>query len=130
MSKSIAKIKQVLAAQQDIRFAIVFGSLATGTERFDSDVDEAVDAGMSFSANSKMDLIAELALATGRPVDLVDLRSVGEPLLGQILQHGKRIIGDDSRYAELISRHLFDQADFVPCLNRILAERRQAWIDV
>jgi predicted nucleotidyltransferase len=130
MSETVTKIKQILASQQDIRLAIVFGSLATGTERFDSDVDVAVDAGMRLSASMKMDLIAELALATGRPVDLIDLRSEGEPLLGQILQHGKRIQGDDSRYAELISQHLFDQADFVPYLNRILAERRQAWIGV
>lgn len=31
-------------------------------------------------------------------------------------------------HAALLSRHLFDAADFLPYRNRILAERRQAWI--
>jgi len=33
-----------------------------------------------------------------------------------------------TRHATLLSRHLFDAADFLPYRNRILAERRQAWI--
>jgi hypothetical protein len=64
----------------------------------------------------------------GRPIDLVDIHAIGEPLLGQILKHGKRILGSDTHYANLIRRHLFDVADFLPYRNRILAERRQAWI--
>jgi hypothetical protein len=75
-----------------------------------------------------MALISELARRTGRPVDLVDLHAVGEPLLGQILRHGKRILGGDTHYANLIRRHLFDQADYLPYRNRILAERRRAWL--
>lgn len=59
------------------------------------------------------------------PVDLVDLRRVGESLLGQILKYGKRISGSDTAYAEPITRRLFDPADFVPYLNCILAERRK-----
>jgi hypothetical protein len=59
---------------------------------------------------------------------LVDLFTVGEPLLGQIIAGGRRILGDDERYALLLSRHLFDQADFMPYRKRILQERRQAWI--
>ena len=30
--------------------------------------------------------------------------------------------------ARLISKHLFEQADFMPNRNRVLAERRAAWI--
>ena len=102
--------------------------MASDQERFDSDLDLAVDAGRRLTVSEKMTLIGDLALEIGRPVDLVDLRSVGEPLLGQILRHGKRLLGSDAHYAALISRHLFDQADFVPYRNRILAERRRAWI--
>ena len=114
--------------QPDIRLAILFGSLATGEAHEGSDLDIAVDAGRSLTAREKMALISELAQRTGRPVDLVDIRAVGEPLLGQILRHGKRIMGSDTHYANLISRHLLDQADYLPYRNRILAERRQAWI--
>jgi hypothetical protein len=80
------------------------------------------------SANEKIELIAALAQQVGRPIDLVDLYAAPEPLLGQVLCHGRRILGTDVTFATLLSRHLIDQADFAPIQNRILAERRMAWI--
>ena len=75
-----------------------------------------------------MALIGDLALEIGRPVDLIDLNSVGEPLLGQIVTGGRRLMGSDTHYAELIRKHLYEQADFMPYRSRILAERRRRWI--
>ena len=121
-------ILAAIGTRPGIGLVILFGSLATGRGGADSDLDLAVDAGRRLTAIEKMALISELAGQTGRPVDLVDIRAVGEPLLGQILRHGKRIMGDDTHYANLIRKHLFDQADYLPYRNRILAERRQAWI--
>ncbi len=113
----------ILAAidtQPRIRLAILFGSLAVGRERVDSDLDLAIDAGRRITTDEKLVLITELAKRTGRPVDLVDLHVVGEPLLGQILRHGKRLLGGGTCYADLIRRHLFDQADYLPYRSRIL----------
>jgi len=121
-------IAETLLTQPDLELVILFGSAVTNRAQADSDVDLAVDAGHRLSVDEKMALISALAQRMGRPVDLIDLRSVGEPLLGEILCHGKRILGSDERYANLIRRHLFDQADFLPYRNRILAERRHAWI--
>ena len=121
-------ILAVLNTQSGIRLAILFGSLAAGREQADSDLDLAVDAGHRLTVGEKLALVTELAEQTGRPVDLVDLHAVGEPLLGQILRHGKRLLGDETCYADLIRRHLFDQADYLPYRTRILAERRRAWI--
>jgi predicted nucleotidyltransferase len=121
-------VRHALALQPQIRQAIMFGSLATATHRRDSDLDLAVAAGRPLTAAEKAALISTLAVTIGRPVDLVDLHMVGEPLLGQILRHGKRILGSDSDYAALIRRHVFDRADFSPYRNRILDERRSAWI--
>lgn len=121
-------IQATLARHSEIRLAILFGSMATGEGHHDSDVDLAIDAGQPLEANAKMSLIAEIAESTGRPVDLIDLRTIGEPLLGQILKHGKRLKGQDGIYAELIKRHLFDEADFMPYYRGILRERRNAWI--
>jgi predicted nucleotidyltransferase len=123
--------RAILAAidtQPGIRLAILFGSLAAGRERVNSDLDLAVDAGRRLTTDERLALTAELAKRTGRPVDLVDLYAVGEPLLGQILRHGKRLLGGGTCYADLIRRHLFDQADYLPYRSRILAERRRAWI--
>ena len=121
-------ILAALDTQPGIRLAILFGSLAAGRERVDSDLDLAVDAGRSLTTGERLALTSELAKRTGRPVDLVDLYVVGEPLLGQILRHGKRLVGGGTCYADLIRRHLFDQADYLPYRSRILAERRRAWI--
>ena len=124
----IRAVLATLDTQPGIRLAILFGSLAAGLERADSDLDLVVDAGHRLTASEKLALMTELAKQTGRPVDLVDLHAVGEPLLGQILRHGRKLLGGGTCYANLIRRHLFDQEDFLPYRTRILAERRQAWI--
>ena len=121
-------ILAALDSQPGIRLAMLFGSLAAGRERADSDLDLAVDAGHCLTADEKLSLVNALAERTGRPVDVVDLRTVGEPLLGQILRHGKKILGGGTCYADLIRRHIFDQEDYLPYRTRILAERRRAWI--
>ena len=121
-------ILEALRSLPDIHFAILFGSLATCAERKESDIDLAVDAGRPLTPTEKMALIAELAGRFGRPIDLVDIQTVGEPMLGQILKHGTRVLGSNTRYASLIRKHLFDNADFMPYRDRILQARRRAWI--
>lgn len=121
-------LRQALAEHGGVRLAILFGSQATGHATALSDIDLAVQMAAPLEAVDKIALIERLALATGLPVDLIDLKHSGEPLLGQILKHGIRLLGSDANYAALLSRHLFDAADFLPYRNRILAERRQAWI--
>jgi predicted nucleotidyltransferase len=115
-------------AHPGLRLALLFGSCALGTQRPDSDVDVAVDMGGVMTVEQQVALISDLALATGRAIDLIDLRTVGEPLLGQILQSGRRIVGEDDVLAQYITRHVMDVEDFVPYQGRILRERRQAWI--
>jgi predicted nucleotidyltransferase len=122
------QLQEVLSRFPELVLALVFGSIADGRQRADSDLDIAVAAKQALTAVEKMDIIAALAEQTGRPVDLIDLKVVGEPLLGQIVRHGRRLIGSDGEYGSLISRHLFEQADFMPYRNRVLAERRVAWI--
>lgn len=122
------RIRQVLNQHGGIRLAILFGSLALGRATPESDLDLAVLMAAPLSAETRMALIGELSQAIGRPVDLIDLRTTGESVLGQILKHGVRLFGSDGDYAELIKRHLFEEADFMPYRRRILTERRQAWI--
>lgn len=127
--KSIdTQVREVLAHFPNIVLAVLFGSVATGHERADSDLDIAVAAKQALVAEEKIALIVALAELTGRPVDLIDLKVVSEPLLGQIVRYGRRVLGSDTLYGELISLHLFEQADFMPYRTRLLAERRMAWI--
>lgn len=111
--------------------AFLFGSMATGRARFDSDLDLAVAAATPLTPQARLDLIEGLAMAFGRPVDLIDLDHLHGPLLHQILTQGKLILCKDrTRYAELLRRMVYDEADFMPYYRRILADRRKAWIGI
>ena len=121
-------VRDALARCSNVSLAIIFGSVAAGRPRADSDLDIAVGADKPISVPERIAIIQALAEVTGRPIDLIDLAAVTEPLLGQILKHGRRVLGSDTSYGKLISRHLIDQADFMPLIDRMLAERRTAWI--
>lgn len=121
-------LRQALVPFPDVGLAVLFGSLATGRARADSDVDLAVSAGRPLSATELLQITQAVAEETGRPVDLIDLASAPEPLLGQIVTHGRRVQGSATEFGQLVSRHLVEQADFMPLRDRILADRRMAWI--
>ena len=123
-----AVIKQVLERLGMVRLAVLFGSLAQGEGDRDSDLDLAIGADRPLNTHEKIQLIAVLAEALGRPVDLVDIYLAGEPLLGQIVTRGKKILGADADFAFVLNKHLLNQADFMPYRSRTLKERRQAWI--
>jgi uncharacterized protein len=121
-------LKEALEQFPQVSLAMLFGSAVLGRQQPQSDLDIAVAAKRPLTANEKIAIIGALAERTGRPIDLVDLNGVAEPLLGQVVRHGRRILGSDTLYGELISRHLIEQADFMPYRARLLAERRLAWI--
>src|SRR3546814_16458286 len=76
-------IKAALPALPVMRPVMVFGSCANQRQRADSDRDLAVHAGRALSGGDKIALIEALAGGFGRAVDLVDLHTCGEPLLGR-----------------------------------------------
>lgn len=121
-------VREALSCFPDIDLAVLFGSLSTGRARADSDVDLAVGARRPLSATEMLRITQAVAARTGRPVDLIDLANVPEPLLGQIVTQGQRVQGSAAEFARLINRHLVEQADFMPLRDRILTERRVAWI--
>lgn len=120
------KILTALEKHPELNAAYIFGSVARGTETPESDLDLAVQSHAPLTTEQQISLIENLALATGRAIDLIDLKTVGEPLLGEILQ-GLRLIGSNEIHAELIKRHLFDSADFLPYVERMLSERKSQW---
>lgn len=121
-------LMQYLQQHPEIKQAILFGSLARDCAHAESDVDLAIALENVLDLENKQRLLEDIGAIMGRPVDLIDLKTVGEPLLGQILEHGKRLVGNDAMYGDLLSKHVFQQADFMPFRQRILDERRLAWI--
>lgn len=125
----IEQLTQIVEKRPEIQVAILFGSLAEGQGRPDSDLDLAIQMAKPISVEQKINLIGELATLFGRPVDLVDLRDIGQPLLGEILAKGTLIQGSAAQKGDLVFRSIMLQEDFAPYQKRILEERRKAWIE-
>lgn len=123
------RIRQALSSYPDLKLVVLFGSLARGSETPDSDLDVAVQSDGPLSVEQKMEMTSALALAFNRPVDLIDLHSVGQPLLSEIMAEGKRIQGSNEDWAKLVFRNIMDNEDFVPLQKRLLRERRKAWLN-
>jgi predicted nucleotidyltransferase len=122
-------IARLLACHPAVKLGILFGSLAKGHATPDSDLDLGVAAGHPLGIALKTVLIEELAQLLGRPVDLVDLQTASGVILQQVLVKGTLIYCTDHvLYATLIRKMLFNQSDMMPYHDRILAERRKAWI--
>ncbi len=126
VQQTVEELRQLLA-RHNFQLVILFGSMAKGSARPDSDIDVAVMAQRPLTAAQKMTLIGDIAAHFERPVDLIDLKTTGGPLLGSILD-GIQVSGSRSDWASLLSRHLIDEADFGPLRERILKARRDAWL--
>jgi len=120
-------LRTLLSDVPEVELAFLFGSQASGSARADSDVDLAILLRQPLSADLKLSLTEAVAAALGCAVDIVDLFEAPEPITGEILA-GERLVGDNTAFARLLTRHLMNVADFLPLRQRILDERRAAWI--
>jgi len=128
--KCAERITDILRRHPEVQVAWLFGSAASGRLTPDSDLDVAVLGRGPLSAAATKPLIEQMAQACRRPVDLVDLQATHGPIVGRVLQEGERLFCDDTTlYADLMKRHMFDQADWLPLRRRILDIRRRAWIE-
>ena len=126
-TKEIDAVSNTLKAFPYLSLAILFGSVANNTARFESDIDLAVLAEKPLTASQKIKIIEALADATGRAIDLIDIKTAGIPIMSEVIQ-GKRLLGTDEVFGTVCSRHLIDAADFLPIIKRTLKERRDAWL--
>ncbi len=123
------KLRRVLARFPEIKLAVLFGSVARGSERPDSDLDLAIQADHRLTLEQRMAITEALALAFNRPIDLIDLRTAGQPLLHEIVSGGVQVLGSRHLWGDLVYRNVMENEDFVPYQKRILEGRRRAWIN-
>ncbi|TVS17706.1 MAG: nucleotidyltransferase domain-containing protein [Gammaproteobacteria bacterium] len=122
-------LASLLADEEDLILAYLFGSVALGSAQFDSDIDIAVLGRQRLSAERRMSLIERIAAVGGRAVDLVDLRTAGVLVTREALTRGRRLFCKEERaYAELLSRMVTDAEDFLPLRRRMLEQQREAWL--
>jgi len=127
MSTFDQQLIRLLLPYREFKLVILFGSQANGNVTGESDIDIAILLDTPLSSSMNLELIEKIGARFGRPVDIVDLFDAAEPILGQVFK-GRRLLGDDAVFAALLTKHLFNTADFVPLQQRILTERRNAWI--
>ena len=104
-------LREALSRLDGIDFAFVFGSVATGEERADSDVDVCVVGRIPY--RSVMNALSGTEVAVGRPVNPVlysqeefrQKSEAGNPFMSRLLS-SKRIflIGDDNAIERAIAR--------------------------
>ena len=123
-----ARIVHAMQSVATLELAIVFGSMASGDARLDSDIDVAVRYKHALDVAQKIALIDALALVTGRAVDVIDLRVAGPIVAREALTGGRRLFGSDEVWAAQVLRTLIDYADFAPLIERTLRESREAWM--
>ena len=126
MSAIGERLTRFLTRYPQLKLAILFGSQATGQATPDSDIDLGLLFDRPLSSSDKLELMEAIGAEFGCPADVVDLYYAPEPVTGQVFK-GKRLLGEDTVYAELLTKHLINTADFLPLRERILAERRAAW---
>lgn len=97
MAHSLARLEAAFAGRPDVELAVVFGSVARGDAGTGSDVDLAVRG-----AVDRLTLGAQLSLALGQAVDVVDLDTSDIVLLSEIVRDGRcvaeRAPGDYARF--------------------------------
>jgi predicted nucleotidyltransferase len=101
----IADLRGAMRTEQNVRFALLFGSAATGTDIPGSDVDVLVEL-RDPSLEQVVDLGGRLTEATGRTVDVVRLRDAeAEPdFLADVVAEGRVLVDRENLWARLRSR--------------------------
>ena len=125
----ITRSLDFLADNPDLLLVIIFGSTANNSQRPDSDIDIAIYPKKGFSSRQRQELSDQIACATGRTVDLIDLTHVDGALLRQILRTGKVVFSKQPGITGILTERLLGwQEDFEPQLNALLESRLQRFI--
>ncbi len=126
MNAREVKCLDFLAEDPDLQLAMLFGSAATGDLRPDSDIDVAIYPRKTMSSRKRQQVADEIALATNRAVDLIDLSTAEGALLRKILHSGIVLFSKTPGILGSLSERLLDwQEDFEPQLNALLDARLQ-----
>jgi predicted nucleotidyltransferase len=103
--KLFSALRAALRTEQNVRFALLFGSVARGTSAPGSDVDVLV-ALRDADLERVVELGAKLTGATGRSVDVVRLQDAeSEPsFLADVIAEGRVLVDREGLSARLRSR--------------------------
>jgi predicted nucleotidyltransferase len=103
----LAALRAALRTESNVRFALLFGSVARGDDHPRSDIDLLVEM-RDGSLDRVADLSAKLERLTGRRVDVVPLGSAeaAPALLADAVADGRVLVDRDGRWSDLREREL------------------------
>jgi len=90
-----AKLDKLAGVLEDVQFAILYGSYASGSVRKDSDVDLAIMYPSPVDPSRLIRLVGEVSAVFCRDVDLIDLNRAGPILQMQALKNGIPVVIND-----------------------------------
>jgi predicted nucleotidyltransferase len=102
----LARLRETLRTEPNVRFAAIFGSVARGDESEASDLDMAIDFDRR-DRRGHLRLASKVEVVSGRRAQLLHLRDVelcAPDLLGEILVEGRVLVDRNDRWPELM-RH-------------------------
>ncbi len=115
------ELRRALEDEQDIAYALLFGSGGRGALRPTSDVDIAIEfrPGTLRDTATLGRLAARLESAVGREVDLVVMEEAASPLAYRIFRDGRIIVEQDHTVlAARKARAILEYLDFKPVEER------------
>jgi predicted nucleotidyltransferase len=126
-----AALKEILAGYPEIRLGILYGSVATGTARPDSDVDVAVAKHHRHPLDDEtlIDISLSCSRSLGREVHVRDLSRAQGVFLKEVLTKGTVVYQTDTvTRAELIIRMLDFVEDMLPTVRMIRRKNRERFL--
>lgn len=113
------RLRERAASLPEVRLAVLFGSMARGQGRKDSDVDLGLLL-RPVSRRERLHVEAELARAAGREVDFIDLDEAPPLLRFEITRDGVVILEREAGlWARFKAKAMVDWWDWAPIARRI-----------
>jgi uncharacterized protein len=119
MTPALDVVAATLRSGPPLRLAMLFGSMAKGTPRSDSDIDIGI-----VPEDPELPLVEELTLQTelgrvcGRQVDLVRLDRASTILRWQVVRYGRPLVeGERFAAARFVAEVTAEYLDFAPAFE-------------
>lgn len=128
---SLEKISQHLKSNEEIVFAYLYGSIARGEERQESDIDIAIyvkDPSLIQDPHFETKLALELEKLTKRSVDVRVINSGSLLFIHQVLRDGKLLLSkDERRRIDFEVRKMDEYFDFRPLIEKYDKKRLERY---
>ncbi len=130
LEKIVNQLRNLLSAEKNVLYAILFGSVVEGRLRYDSDIDVAIRFSTRPDPLELGRLSSLIESVVGRPAHVVDMSRAPPPLRYEIFRTGIVIlVRDETLMAEDKARAIMEYLDFKPYYERIVKGMMKVMMD-